>query len=151
MPSTNPHVTICSEMMGKNEHLNIPNKHYQIMLQHLKEEYPLEGCGLMAVKDGVVTAVYPIDNILKSPTAYEMEPLQQVQTILKIEANEEALMAIYHSHPHGPSQPSATDIAQAYYPDSIYIIVSLDNKDMPTVNAFNIVDGLVSELKVSIR
>ena len=34
------------------------------------------------------------------------------------------LVAIYHSHPHGPEVPSHTDIKEAYYPDSIHLIWS---------------------------
>lgn len=137
--------------MGNKDDLTIPSRQFQTMLQHLEDEYPLEGCGLMAGNDGVVTAVYPIDNILKSPTAYEMDSYQQVHAMLAIEQKKHTLIAIYHSHPNGPTRPSATDIAQAYYPQSVYIIVSFATKNNPQIHGYNIVDGLVSEIKVSIH
>ena len=132
------------------EEMEIAQDHYQAILAHLTTAYPLEGCGLLAGKNGRVTAVYPITNILHSPTAYEMEPLQQIQTILQIEQNNEDLLAIYHSHPNGPSTPSSTDITAAYYPDSIYLIISLADLTVPQMRAFRIVDGAVSELNVRI-
>lgn len=120
-------------------------------MRHLAAEYPLEGCGLLAGKDGRVTAVFPISNILHSPTAYEMEPVQQIRTILQIEQNNEELLAIYHSHPNGPSYPSETDITAAYYPDSVYLIVSLQELQKPHMRGFYIVDGGVTELLVKIN
>lgn len=132
------------------EQLRISRQYYEEMMRHLTAEYPLEGCGLLAGQDGRVTAVYPITNILHSETAYEMEPVQQIKTILQIEKNSEELLAIYHSHPNGPSTPSVTDITAAYYPDSVYLIVSMQDLQKPHIRGFYIVDGKVSELLVKI-
>ncbi len=132
------------------EQIEIAQHDYQAIIEHLMAEYPLEGCGLLAGNDGRVTAVYPITNILHSPTAYEMEPVQQIKTILQIEKNNEELIAIYHSHPNGPSTPSETDITAAYYPDSVYLIVSLQDVQKPHMRGFYIVAGNVTELTVKI-
>lgn len=105
----------------------------------------------MAGRDGLVTAVYPIENILNSQTAYEMAPLPQIEAMLAIEAHGDELCAIYHSHPHSPAYPSPTDVAQAYYPDAIYLIVSLQERAQPIMRGFRIVDGTVRETAVSIE
>jgi proteasome lid subunit RPN8/RPN11 len=34
------------------------------------------------------------------------------------------LIGIYHSHPHGPDEPSPTDVNEAYYPEAIHLIWS---------------------------
>ena len=133
------------------EQIEIAQRYYEAIIEHLMVEYPLEGCGLLAGREGVVTAVYPITNILRNPTAYEMEPVQQIKTILQIEQNNEELLAIYHSHPNGPSVPSETDITAAYYPDSVYLIVSMEEVQKPQMRGFYIVDGIVSELLVKIN
>jgi proteasome lid subunit RPN8/RPN11 len=39
-----------------------------------------------------------------------------------MEAQGLEMVGIYHSHPHGPDSPSPTDIAEAYYPDAVYLI-----------------------------
>ena len=121
------------------------------MLNHLQACYPLEGCGLLAGDEaGTVTAVYPIDNILQSPTAYEMDPQQQIQVMLTLEAADWQMLALYHSHPQGPEQPSTTDIAQAYYPEALHIIVSLREQTVPVVRAFQILGQEVIEQKIKI-
>ena len=116
------------------------------MLKQLQTDYPMEACGLLAGSDYLATRLYAIDNILHSPTTYEMDPRQQVKALLEIEALGERLLAIYHSHPQGPQTPSATDVAQAYYPEAIQIIVSLEEPAWPVVRAFTVRDGRVDEI-----
>ena len=116
------------------------------IITHLQSCYPLEGCGLVAGNEaGEITAVYPIENSLQSPTAYEMAPRQQIEAMLDMEAQGWQMAAIYHSHPQGPERPSATDIALAFYPEASYIIVSLKNRTEPVIRAFTIEAGNVSE------
>ncbi len=103
---------------------------------------------MLGGREGVATAVYPIENIWHSPTAYEMAPVPQVETMLKIEDGGDELCAIFHSHPHGPAYPSPTDVALAYYPDSVYLIVSLQEPEQPVIRGFMIVNGVVTETAV---
>ena len=35
------------------------------------------------------------------------------------------VMGFYHSHPHSGADPSPTDLAEATYPELLYVIVSL--------------------------
>jgi proteasome lid subunit RPN8/RPN11 len=116
------------------------------MLTHLLEEYPLEGCGLLAGKDDLVLRLYAIENRLESPTTYEMEPQQQLHAMLDMEDRGLDLLAIFHSHPSGPETPSAHDIATAYYPEAAHVIVSLVNLEQPKTRAFSIVGKRVSEI-----
>lgn len=134
--------------MGKT--LQIPRPEYEAMLAQLRSAYPLEACGFMAGRDRYVERLYPIDNILHSPTAYEMDPHQQLQAMRAIEEAGWDLIAIYHSHPHGPEIPSVTDVDRAYYPDAIYVIVSLAHRHRPSVRAFTIVNGQVNEIPLTI-
>ena len=121
------------------------------MLDHLQACYPLEGCGLLAGDErGRVTAVYPIENSLHSPTAYEMEPKQQIEAMLALEAAGWQLLAIYHSHPQGPETPSLTDIAHAFYPEAAHVVVSLRVQHDPVVRVFHIWDAVVVEQKMKI-
>jgi proteasome lid subunit RPN8/RPN11 len=116
---------------------------YNMLLTEAEAGYPLEVCGLLAGSNGRISHIYPIYNKLQSPVAFEMEPLQQIQTMIMIEENGEEIMGMYHSHPTGPERPSATDIAQAYYPDVIQFIVSLRQRTTPSVQAFLIADGQI--------
>ena len=118
------------------------------LLAHLQTEYPLEACGILAGQASQVVRVYPIENKLQSATAYEMNPQQQLAAMLEIEARGWEMTAVYHSHPHGPETPSPTDVAQAYYPDTIQIVVSLAQRGQPTIRAFTIVNGRVDEMEI---
>lgn len=121
------------------------------LLAHVESVYPEEGCGLLAGRAGHITDIYPIENILHSQTAYEMAPLPQVETMVAIEAGGGELCAIYHSHPHSPAYPSPTDVAQAYYPEAVYLIVSLQTRQQPVIRGFMIVEGVVTETAVIIE
>ena len=89
---------------------------------HIIQALPEEACGIAAGRDNLVNLVIPITNQLHSPVRFHMEPNEQLQAFEKIDENGLELLAIYHSHPMGLDQPSSTDIAEAYYPDAIYLI-----------------------------
>ena len=57
-------------------------------------------------------------------------------------------VAIYHSHPRSPAEPSQTDINLAEYPEYLYLIVSLAGE--PDVRAWRIADGKVEEEAVEV-
>jgi proteasome lid subunit RPN8/RPN11 len=107
-----------------------------------------ECCGLLAGRDGVITAMYPAANALASATAYEIAPKDIFRIMREIRAAGLELMGIYHSHPTGENKPSARDIERAYYLDVAYIILSpLPSAPQP-VRAFSIRDGRATELRV---
>jgi proteasome lid subunit RPN8/RPN11 len=131
--------------------LHLKRPLYKAMLAHLQANYPLEACGILAGAHNQVKQIYTIDNILASPVAYEMDPRQQIQAMLALEEQGWEMVAIFHSHPTGPERPSPTDIAQAYYPDSVTIIVSLANRNQPVVRGFRIENGRYHEVKISVE
>lgn len=85
-----------------------------------------EACGLLGGRiEGSAyktRLVIPATNILHSPTRYRIEPQEQLAAFLTFEAQGLELVGIYHSHPQGLAYPSPTDIAEAYYPEAIYLI-----------------------------
>ena len=130
--------------------LAITRQDYEQMLAHLRSVYPQEGCGLLAGHGNCVSGVHPVDNILRSPVAYEMEPRQQVETMLAIEASGLDIVAIFHSHPHGPQAPSETDVARAFYPDVRQVIVSLKDPGQPVARVFWVTENGVSPISLEI-
>lgn len=131
--------------------LQIKKPVYAIMLAHCQEIYPFEACGFLGGRDGKATVVTIIENALKSPVAYEMDPLQQIEAMLDMEKSGLDLMAAYHSHPHGPSKPSPTDLAQAYYPDLPQIIISLRVRSEPSMRAFLLTPDEYQEINILIE
>ena len=70
-----------------------------------------------------------------------MDPAELIQTLRHLRDTGESLIAIFHSHPHGPAEPSQTDIRRAYYPEAAHLIVSLAELERPQAAAFRIIDG----------
>lgn len=130
-------------------HLEISQAQFETLIEEARSAYPLEACGLMAGEDDQVRQLYPVTNILRSPTAYEMDPVEQLKAMIDLEEKGWDLIAIYHSHPHGPQVPSATDVDQAYYPEAAYVIVSLLDRQ-PKIRVFNIVSGKVTEIPLHV-
>jgi proteasome lid subunit RPN8/RPN11 len=79
-----------------------------------------------------------------------MDPKQQLQAMLALEANGWQLVAIYHSHPQGPETPSDSDVKQAYYPESLTMLVSLQTRNKPVVRVFQILGPTIIEKKMRI-
>lgn len=89
-----------------------------------------------------------MENVAGSETAYEMDPAQLIGALRGLRDVGEELIAIYHSHPHGPARPSRIDIERAYYPDVAYVIVSLAEPERPRAAAFRILVGEALEIEV---
>jgi proteasome lid subunit RPN8/RPN11 len=102
------------------------------LLKQMRDEViakaPEEACGLLAGLAGQggyqALEAIPVTNSLHSRYRYRMDPQEQLQALMHIEARGWELVATYHSHPNGPDQPSPSDIAEAYYPESVYLIWS---------------------------
>ena len=136
--------------------LEIPRAFRDAMLEHANEEDPNECCGILAVKEGVVTGHYRVANVERSPYRYKMDPMY-FKIVQEVE-DDGGMPAFYHSHTHSPAYPSATDIRLVVYPDAMYLIVSPHEfdgnskkvSDAPQVRAFLITDGTVVEEPVVI-
>lgn len=129
--------------------LRLTTSQVEEMIAQAAARSPEEACGLVSGRDGRAFRLYPVENVRHSPVAYEMEPLGQIRAMLAIEAEGLELLAIYHSHPDGPARPSATDVANAYYPDSAHIIISMADRERPSIRAFMIEEGRVTEIAVA--
>lgn len=109
------------------------------MIKEAKEAAPLEACGILAGRDGVVTKVYAMKNVdVRPDVRYFMEPTEQLQTAKEMRSEGLKMLGIYHSHPLSPARPSAVDVTMAFYPDVAYVIVSLAMGGDAEVRTFRI-------------
>ena len=76
-----------------------------------------------------------------SPFMYVMDPREQLRIMDDIEDSGEELLAIYHSHTRSAAYPSRTDVELAFFPDTLYLIVSIADRDAPEIRAFRISRG----------
>lgn len=121
------------------------------MAEHALKGHPLEACGLVSGKNGQAVRFYPTDNAASSPVWYTIPPEQLFRVIRDIDDQGLDLLAIFHSHPSSRAYPSATDITQAFYPDSVYLILSLADQSNPELRGYWIRAGNVEEVEVTIE
>ena len=57
----------------------------------------------------------------------------------------------YHSHTQAPAIPSPADVREAFYPEFVYVIVSVANREHPEVRAWRIAGGRAIEVALVTR
>ena len=120
------------------------------IVAHARDELPNECCGLIAAEDGRAVKLFRTSNAEASPVRYGLDPREQYRIMMEIERGGWILGAIYHSHTRSPAYPSQTDVNLAFYPDALYLIVSLQDTDRPDLRAYRIVDGQIDEVELSV-
>jgi len=115
-----------------------------------ERQAPEEACGLLAGIGEQVLSIFPVTNELHSPVRYRMEPSEQLRAFQQIDEQGWELLGIYHSHPRGPDGLSYTDIAEAFYPESVYVIVSGGSGDWH-YQGFLVRNGQVSQVPILIE
>ena len=125
--------------------LDLDRDTYEALVAHARRDHPYEVCGLLATDDGRrVVKHYEIPNAARSMTYYNMDPKAMLHAMHEIDDEGWELLGIYHSHTHTEAFPSPTDVELAFYPDAVYLIVSLQD-DEPVVRGFDIRDGKITE------
>ena len=130
--------------------LEIPQDLMNRIIEHARQEYPLESCGILAGKKGKIIRFYPMGNTEKSSSRYLMEPEEQLRVFREIEKEGLELSAIYHSHPHTAAFPSQRDVDYAFHPDSLILIISLMEETVPQIRAFQIVKGKIEKMAIKV-
>ena len=127
--------------------LFIHSSHMTQILSHVKREDPQEACGFVAGVNDSSLEVFPITNVLKSIHRYRMDPQEQINALIHIEKNKMDLIAIYHSHPEGPENPSVLDLAEINYPEISQLIFSR-KKNKWECHAYKLCDFEFQEVKI---
>lgn len=137
--------------------VELPPNIREALIVHARAEYPNEMCGLIvgdasAADGGHALRFEPTRNKAASPYRYEIDPDDLLRLTIATDDVDEVFWGIVHSHTHSPAVPSPTDVGLAFYPDALYILVSLSDMETdPTigargVRAWRILDGEVSEV-----
>ena len=127
------------------EQITLPARLIEQMIEHARSAPHSEVCGLLAARDGRPCRCIAIPNIAAHPeTLFRMDPKQQIDAFRSMREQGEQLFAIYHSHPVSEAYPSATDARNAFYPDSTYLICSLERPQRPVIRAYRMTTEDVS-------
>lgn len=107
-----------------------------------------------AASGGIALRFEPTANAAASPYRYEIDSADLYRISVAADDADEVIWGIVHSHTHTPAVPSPTDIGLAFYPDALYLLVSLSEAEAdpvsgePGVRAWRIVDGAVYEVEL---
>ena len=131
--------------------LRLPRAFADEIVAQARAEYPNESCGLVAGKAGTAVRIFHMTNAERSPVIYRMDPKEQLRVFNEMDDEGLELVGIWHSHTRSPAYPSATDVSLAYYPEAVYLIVSLANAEQPDLRGFRIREGKISEVSLEIQ
>jgi proteasome lid subunit RPN8/RPN11 len=114
------------------------------IVAHARAGMPNEACGILAGIDGMAERFFPAEPDEPSPYYYRISSEDQIRIMNEIDDAGLDLIGIYHSHVSSPAYPSRTDAEQAFWPDAVYVIVSLAD-DQADVKGYRIVDFAIDE------
>jgi len=100
-----------------------------------------------AADGGTALRFVPTRNRAASPYRYEIDSEDLLRLTIATDDADEVFWAIVHSHVRSPAYPSPTDVGLAFYPDALYLLVSLAAPE-PTLAAFRIVDGTIHPVEL---
>ena len=123
----------------------LPRQLAEEIIAHAREGLPEEICGVIRGRGLTAYEVVRGVNVADERTQnYTVDP----QTLLlqfEFEDAGDEMMGIYHSHPDSEAYPSATDAWNAYYPDAVYFICSLEDRAAPAIRAFRLTTTFLDE------
>lgn len=140
--------------MKKIRELEISQLHLAALVALASMSVEKEVCGLMGgtfrrdvAMDNVamVKTLYPIDNIALNPTTtFRLDERQQIRALYSIAKGGEEFVGIFHSHPHGPDRPSASDLGLNAYPEVVYCILFPEGMSTrPLAENYSLYGGMV--------
>jgi proteasome lid subunit RPN8/RPN11 len=102
----------------------------QAVVDHARRDRPLECCGLLIGRGGHVTAAVPMRNVAASPTRFRVDDREHIalRRAIRLHTPPLEVLGVYHSHPSGPARPSPTDLAEAHYPEWLYVVAGIDRE-----------------------
>jgi proteasome lid subunit RPN8/RPN11 len=97
----------------------------EAVLAHALVARPSECCGVLLGKDDEIVEAVRTGNLAESPNRFLIDPRDHINARRAARHRGLEVVGFYHSHPGSSPEPSATDLAEASYPDHLYLIVGL--------------------------
>ena len=123
---------------------------FEEMVEHGLRGFPNEACGLVAGKDGEPVKFFAMRNLDASPVSYRLDPKEQLRVFDEMDEEGWDLLGIFHTHTHSEAYPSDTDMKLAFYPEALYLVMSLSDREHPDLRAFRILEDEVEEEELTI-
>lgn len=109
------------------------------IVAHAREARPAECCGLLLGSGTTIAEAVRTRNTSDDPNKFFIEPRAHIEARREARGRGLDVLGFYHSHPHSPPEPSPTDLAEASYPDDLYLIIN-PATDPATVRLFRLVE-----------
>lgn len=117
------------------------------IVAHAREVAPEECCGIVTGRAGEALAVERAENEFAHRMRYRISADEMFRIYKLADGRGEEMLAFYHSHPRSEAYPSQTDINEASgLPESLHLICSLEDPELPVVRAFRIAGNDVAEV-----
>jgi proteasome lid subunit RPN8/RPN11 len=109
---------------------------------------PRECCGLLVGAGGHIDECVETANVDPHPSRYQVDPAAHIELNRRLRGTGRAIVGVYHSHPRGRAVPSPTDVAEAFYPDFVHVIVAVASDTGPEIRAYAIDGAVVREVAI---
>ena len=119
------------------------------MLAHAHEVRPRECCGLLIGAGTAILRSVRARNLAEQPTRYLVDPADHVRALRDARASGVEVLGFYHSHPGSEAVPSPTDLAEASYPECVYLILGV-RQGQSDVRLFRFRDGKADEVPMTV-
>jgi [CysO sulfur-carrier protein]-S-L-cysteine hydrolase len=128
----------------------LPKSMHDQIIDHACREAPRECCGVIVGPEGELSELHELTNTYEGVDFYLIEPKEIFDVYRNAMERDWDIQVIYHSHPVSVAYPSKRDVEHASWPDSVFIICSLERLDEPYLRAFNIVDEQIIERAIEL-
>lgn len=101
--------------------------------------YPEEACALLvgAGDPPAITRLVPCANVAADRRRrFEVDPATRIRLEVALRGTAERIVGVWHSHPNGSSEPSATDAAMIHEPDLVWLVTGIAPPAKPVTRAF---------------
>lgn len=119
----------------------------QQMIERARRDAPLETCGLLLGRDGLIDEYHPMTNTDESEVHFTIEPEEQLRAMKHAREQDKEILGVYHSHPSPSSDayPSGED-QRLGWPRYAYFILNFQ-PDETIINAFELTEDGVDPLE----
>jgi [CysO sulfur-carrier protein]-S-L-cysteine hydrolase len=138
----------------------LPRAMASAIVAQARAEYPNEACGIVigsavAAEGGEALRYVACRNEAASPYRYVIDSREALRLSIEADDAGHEFWAIVHSHVRSPAVPSPTDVGLAFWPDALYVLVSLAGDEAgsdgePSLRAWRILDGKPFEVALEV-
>jgi len=147
---------IVVRVAGRVYSLVLPGEVLGGILQHAREVYPEEACGvLLGVVErgrGVVLRAAPLRNVLRSRESFWFEEREWMEVVLRGRGEGLEYIGLYHTHPDKSPVPSLSDRHRMLEcPGEVWLIVGLEPGGGVSLAAYRVGDDGYSLLCIPVE